>query len=421
MKPYLKYKSLLLGLSVFCASNLFAQSASNEFENYAKTQNTLLNQTYDTKDAAAGEKILNDFVAKYNTLSREEKVAYKNFVVGTYYNVSCIYSINNNKVKALALLDSAVHKGYVNYKHIQEDTDFTNIRNEPEFKKIVAYVRSVGDYTYILKKANQFNDKDLRKLPAFTYQKANTPDLVAIRKKFNLDSVAGGGSDSSKAINILHWVHTTVKHDGQHESGIKLRNANEIVTIASEKKVGVSCGELATTLNECYLAMGFKTRKVYCFPKDSLNTDFDSHVINVVYLPSKNKWVWVDPTNDAYVMDEKKNMLSIQEVRERLIDGKALFINQDANYNHLSTVTKDAYLDTYMVKNLYRFYSPLKNEFNYESPGDNKTITYVYLMPLDYFKQGPHKAENKNKTTNTTIVRYVTNNDDLFWKIDDNK
>ena len=31
------------------------------------------------------------------------------------------------------------------------------------------------------------------------------------------------------------------------------------------------------------------------------------------------KWLWIDPTFDAYVMNEKGELLSIEEVRERLI------------------------------------------------------------------------------------------------------
>jgi hypothetical protein len=196
---------------------------------------------------------------------------------------------------------------------------------------------------YIIKKAKTYNAADNRPLPAFTYQSADNPNLVLVKKTFKLDSVAGSGNEASRAINILHWVHNTVHHDRQHESGIKHFNAFEIVSTATAKNIGVSCGELATVLNECYLAMGWRSRKVYCFPKDSLHTDYDSHVINIGYLPSKKKWVWVDPTNDAYVMDENGELQSIEEVRERIINDKPLIINPDANWNHKASETKEHY------------------------------------------------------------------------------
>jgi hypothetical protein len=404
-------------VSCLWTCSVFAQHIASDFNDFAKQQGQLLQQTYKDHDADGGKKLLEEFVSKYNQLSKADKAIYKPYLTGFYYNQSCTYSLLNDKPKALAYLDSAVHKGYTNYSHLQEDADFVNIKNEPRFRQISAAVRSVGDYKYILAKADKFNTNDRRKIPAFTYQSPKDANLAALRKKFKLDSVAGNGDEVAKVINILHWVHNTVSHDGQHESGIRFINANEIISVATAKKVGVSCGELATTLNECYLAMGWKSRKVYCFPKDSLGIDYDSHVINVVYLPSKSKWVWVDPTNDAYVMDENKNLLSIAEVRERLINNQPLFVNEDANWNHKSVITKTDYLDGYMIKNLYRFYSPLKSEYDYESSGANKNITYVDLLPLDYFKQGPDKSENQYKAAKMSIDRYRTNNTELFWQV----
>lgn len=410
---------LILFAAVFLTTNgLFAQTTpANPFEAYGNQQSQLIQKAYEARDGETGVKLMTELTAKYNQLVTADKRTYKGFITNNYYNLSCLYSIINNKPKAFEYLDSAVNNGYMNYSHLLEDTDFANIKNEPKFKQVAQSLRGVADYKYILQKAEKFNPNDERKVPAFTYQPATDPNLMAIRKNFKLDSIAGKGDEASKAINILKWVHNTVQHDGQHESGIQLINANEIISKATAKKIGVSCGELATTLNECYLAMGWKSRKVYCFPKDSLNVDYDSHVINIVYLPSLSKWVWMDPTNNAYVMDENKNLLGIAEVRERIIKNQPLFVNDDANWNNRQKITKEFYLDNYMTKNLYRVYSPQRNEYNYETRDKNKTITYINLLPLEYFKQSPDKSEDTNKNTNFTIERYRTNNADAFWKV----
>ncbi|MFA6246066.1 MAG: transglutaminase domain-containing protein [Mucilaginibacter sp.] len=410
---------LILSVAVFLTTNsLFAQTTpANPFEVYGNQQSQLIHKAYEARDGETGVKLMTELTAKYNQLASADKRTYKGFITNNYYNLSCLYSIINNKPKAFEYLDSAVNNGYMNYNHLLEDTDFANIKNEPKFKQVAQSLRGVADYKYILQKAEKFNPNDQRKVPAFTYQPATDPNLVAIRKNFKLDSIAGKGDEKSKAINLLKWVHNTVQHDGQHESGIQFINANEIISKATAKKIGVSCGELATTLNECYLAMGWKSRKVYCFPKDSLNVDYDSHVINVVYLPSLSKWVWMDPTNNAYVMDDNKNLLGIAEVRERIIKNQPLFVNDDANWNNREKITKEFYLDNYMAKNLYRVYSPQHNEYNYETRDKNKTITYISLLPLEYFKQSPDKSEDTNKNTNFTIERYRTNNADAFWKV----
>jgi len=169
-------------------------------------------------------------------------------------------------------------------------------------------------------------------------------------------------------------------------------------------------------LNECYLALGIKSRIVTCLPKDSLKIDVDCHVINSVYSESLNKWLWIDPTFEAYVMNEKGELLSIEEVRERLVNDKPLILNPDANWNNQSQQTNELYLENYMAKNLYMLECPVSSEYNMESAAEGKTYTYVRLLPLDYFAQDPHKEEEKRDKGNTTWVTYKTNNAGVFWE-----
>jgi hypothetical protein len=396
---------------------LFGQTTANPFIAYANHQSDLMHDAYVKRDVKTDKELLDDFMLKYNQLSPDDKANLRGYISNAYYNQSCIYSILNNKPMALAYLDSSMVRGFYDYKHLQEDSDMDNISHEARFKQLSDAMRSVSDYQYILDKGEKYNLNDQREIPAFTYPPASDPNLVALKAHFNLDSIAGSGNDISKILSILHWVHNTVGHDGQHESGILQINALSIINTAAAKKIGVSCGELATTLNDCYLALGFKARKVYCFPKDSLKMDYDSHVINVVYVPSLKKWIWVDPTNNAYVMDENGTLLSIEEVRERIINNKPLIVNPDANWNHKEAISKDYYLGYYMAKNLYRMYSPLSGDYDYQTPGKNKTTVYVMLLPLDYFKQGPDKFDNVNKETNSTVTWYRTNNPSVFWQL----
>ena len=63
-------------------------------------------------------------------------------------------------------------------------------------------------------------------------------------------------------------------------------------------------------------------------------------LINSVYSQQLQKWIWIDPTNNAYVKDENGNLLSIAEVRDRLIHNKPLVLNEDANWNNQKKQTK---------------------------------------------------------------------------------
>ncbi|MCK9625245.1 MAG: transglutaminase-like domain-containing protein [Bacteroidales bacterium] len=265
----------------------------------------------------------------------------------------------------------------------------------------------------ILRKAESYNYSDSRFIPKFTYQSQDNPKLVKTRKDLKLDSIAGNGTELSQIFNLMHWVHNLIKHDGSSKNPT-LKNAVDLISICKAENRGVNCRMLATILNECYLSMGIKSRYITCMPRE---TEFDDcHVINMVYSKDLNKWIWIDPTFDAYVMDDKGNLLGIQEVRERLIKGLPLVLNADANWNRTTLQTKEHYLEYYMAKNLYRLQTPLVSEYNTETWEKGKEVTYVELLPLDGIEQTPQKKEKTNDKTGTKFIYYYkTNNPEIFW------
>lgn len=264
----------------------------------------------------------------------------------------------------------------------------------------------------ILKGAGKYDYSDIRFIPKFTYQSADNPDLQRIRQDLKLDSIAGKGSELSQIFNLLHWVHNLVKHDGSSNNPT-LKNAIDLINVCKVENRGVNCRMLATILNECYLSIGIKSRYITCMPKE---TEFDDcHVINMVYSRDLKKWIWIDPTFDAYVMDEKGNLLGIQEVRERLVNGQSLVLNADANWNRENLQTKEDYLENYMAKNLYRLQTPLKSEYDTETWKSGKEVIYVELLPLDGIEQTPQKKEQTNNSTGVKFIYYKTNNPNLFW------
>ncbi|MFT3935109.1 MAG: transglutaminase-like domain-containing protein [Chitinophagaceae bacterium] len=266
-----------------------------------------------------------------------------------------------------------------------------------------------------LKKAAKYNYAEgKRDLPAFTYQPADNANLAELRKAFNLDSIAGAANEVSKIINLLDWVHNLIPHDGGHNNPV-VKNAMSMIAECKRDKRGLNCRGLATVLNECYLAMGIPSRFVTCLPKDSMGIDNDCHVINMVYAKELKKWIWIDPTFDAYVMNEKGELLGIQEVRERIIDGRPLIINPSANWNHKVSERKEDYLYSYMAKNLYLLECPVSSEYDTETKQEGKTTTYMQLIPLDYFKKSIGMGSSINNINKTTTVTYRTNNPTVFW------
>lgn len=232
----------------------------------------------------------------------------------------------------------------------------------------------------------------------FTYQGPKKAELVKVRKYFNLDSIAGQGDEISRIKNLLAWAHNVVRHDG-NSINPEQKNAIDIVKICREEKRGVNCRMLATLLNECYLAMGIPSRFVTCLPLSE--TDPDCHVINSVYSRTLHKWVWMDPTFNAYVTDENGILLGIAEVRQRLIEGRPLVLNEDANWNNEKKQTVENYLYHYMAKNLYWLQCPLNSCWNAES-GKRVPWNYLSLVPKDFKRK--------------VVTSYVTSDPDYFWQ-----
>lgn len=263
----------------------------------------------------------------------------------------------------------------------------------------------------VLRKGAHFDRADPRPAPGFTYQPADAPELVTLRTAFKLDSVAGHGNEVSRMLEVMHWLHDLVPHDGQHDNPV-VKNALSMVAECKRDRRGLNCRGLATVLNECYLALGFKSRFLTCLPNDS--TDTECHVINVVWSNELKKWLWLDPTHDAYVLDEHGVMLGPWEVRERLIDGRPLILNPDANWNHKQSTVREYYLYSYMAKNLYWLECPVESRYDAETKLADKSVEYVQLLPLERHTQKPDVVRRAGGSGNT-IIEYRTNDPARFW------
>jgi hypothetical protein len=122
----------------------------------------------------------------------------------------------------------------------------------------------------------------------------------------------------------------------------------------------------------------------------------------------------MDPTNDAYVMNEQGQLLSIEEVRARLLDGRPLLVNPTANWNHKVSKTKQDYLYQYMAKNLYKLQCPVSSQYDLETRANGKAIQYITLLPAAVSAKKPAVKATQEGTTSFTL--YTTSNAAAFWQ-----
>lgn len=224
----------------------------------------------------------------------------------------------------------------------------------------------------------------------FVYAPATDSILMSTRLRYNLDSVAGNGSQTERIKNLLHFVHELVRHDGSSAWPDTLLNLPAIHEVCVRDKRGVNCRIMAMMLTEALLAEGIPARYITCLPK-LYDLDNDCHVITVAWDSDLDKWIWVDPTFDTWVEDSEGNLLHPGEVREALIAGRELRINPDANWNHESKQTVDNYLGYYMAKNLYILHSNTLNQSEPEGrrrSSGSKRGSYVVVLPEGTDYQG---------------------------------
>lgn len=209
----------------------------------------------------------------------------------------------------------------------------------------------------------------------------------------------------------MKWLHDAVPHNDVKP--LAVLNAKSIISTYQKTKYAQACYGLSISLNELYLAMGFKSRSVIMFSHNYIHTN-GGHVINALYVDSLHKWVYMDPQENAFVMDENGNMLSISEVREKMINGKPMVLNPDANYHNVPS-TKEDYLYTFIAEHIYRMICPLNSEFNSQTRAPGKVMKYVELLPVNSGEPKIDKFETQN-SSGFLVVNYHTNDDLLFWK-----
>ena len=166
----------------------------------------------------------------------------------------------------------------------------------------------------------------------------------------------------------------------------------------------MNCVYMSIVLNEVFLSMGFKSRVIHGNARKFIFNG-NWHAFNTVYSASLSKWIFLNPMKLAYFTDESNNLLSIAEIRTRLIKDNILVLNPDADYNG-SPFDPAEYLN-YLSKNFYRFSCSVHSAFGDYEIFHLKDVTersYVHLDPAGQKQDGL-----------TLGINYFTSNPDYYW------
>lgn len=140
-------------------------------------------------------------------------------------------------------------------------------------------------------------------------------DYALLKEKYNLENMAGDGSESERAMRLMNEFSPRLTHKSDYDNHIETSALSLLEYSLDKKSCGINCRAKAQILNEICLALGIYSRKVWLMPNSRY--DGDCHVVNEVWDSSLNKWVMLDITNNEYWIDENGEPLSVLEIRTK--------------------------------------------------------------------------------------------------------
>ncbi|MBQ8557032.1 MAG: transglutaminase domain-containing protein [Clostridia bacterium] len=231
-------------------------------------------------------------------------------------------------------------------------------------------------YTSLLKMHDTFRPADTDVHLSIDY---TAPTLTELREKYALAAIAGDGDPFDRAVRLMDWLTTHVRHDGDcnPEGSRCALTALEYAFDKADR--GVNCAWLATTLSECLLSLGIAARTMYIMPFAPY--DCDNHVVTHAWTGTQ--WVMLDPTTNCYVRDKEGHLLDVFGLRALLADQQEVVFNDALRYNG-NPYNAQEHRD-YLAKDLFWFQTA-------EASGssDSRQLT---IAPEGY---DPHKRDVLN-------------------------
>ncbi len=199
------------------------------------------------------------------------------------------------------------------------------------------------------------------------------------REYFRLDTLDSPAAPTwDRAIALARFVAANIPHANQSVYPER-RNAIDLWEYTRTVEPAFNCRLHSIMLHELMTACDITSRYVTCLPADSL--DQDCHVVNIVWLPEREKWAMVDSDMCAYLTDTDGTPLSLGEMRTRYLNDEPMEIHPLLDDGRKMDCT---YYRTYWSKNLYWFECVEQTAYDKETPPRGQRGRTVVLAPEGY-------------------------------------
>lgn len=181
-------------------------------------------------------------------------------------------------------------------------------------------------YTSLLKMHDSFRPSDEGVRLSIDF---SAPELTELRDTYGLVAIAGDGNSFEKAVRLMDWLTTHVRHDGNCNPEGRRCAMTALQYAFDQTERGINCAWLATTLTECLLSLGVPASTVYIMPFAPYDTD--NHVVTHVWTGTQ--WVMLDPTTNSYAMDKDGQLLDVFGLRALLAEQQEVVFSDGLRYN----------------------------------------------------------------------------------------
>lgn len=274
----LKSAIIVVMLIALACAPLLAQKPGNEAQWTAL--NKELNRAYEKKDWAGAMSVLDRMIKLGDDTKNQENRG------GVLYTKACVHALAGQKAKALAAIRQAVAAGFTDYSKYSSDTDFDSIREDAEFKSLLAEIKAKYGPAPLVWDRSQ-------PAPLFPVlsDDPKIPQFLEMRREFAIDAVVAGAKDDYERLRrLVHWVSTRWEH-----SSDQMASKSDPLTILREAKKGgrFICREYAVVMAGVAAAYGMPARVVNLLPHD-VETRSEAHSVAEVWLEGLGKWVLAD-------------------------------------------------------------------------------------------------------------------------------
>ena len=130
------------------------------------------------------------------------------------------------------------------------------------------------------------------------------------------------------------------------------------------------------------------------------------------------KWLMMNANHRAYFMGTNKNILSLTEIRNKIINREEVVFNDELGYEGSVGMIKfisklfgiDKFYKWYFSKNIFKYETVVRNEFDELT---DRTADIIQLVPSDYL----NKTNTKQRLRKYERAHaYYTDNEDFFWQ-----